>query len=479
AVPRCLPPLPTRRSSDLAAAGPAPASQPSPRPQAPKRPPSVMEVQEERSDPELLELFIEEAKEEIASIQRYLPIWAERPEDSDALISVRRSFHTLKGSGRMVGAQLIGEFAWSIENLLNRVINQTLEATPAMVEFIGEAASVFPQLIEQLEVGIAPRADVQLLMKRAEAFAAGDPDISAQTGESPDAARSNEPEGEPEPSTSDTARMEAAASPQAEAPAAGAAMDPVLSEIFVKETLGHLETLRAFVESASRGEPPYFVDEPVYRACHTLLGSAKMAAFAPAVALARPLSEHLGRLFQSGRGLDGEGIRTLAAAAGEIRRMTQSLAAGSPFTPDGDVVARLERLGESAVEPPQPKSTESLSTDDAFDPEIAAIFTEEAAEILENAEVALDALRRDGSATSSVVELQRLVHTLKGGARMAGISAMGDLSHALVTLLAGMAEKRFEPTGAALDLVQQCFDELHRMRDRIDAGHRVASAGEL
>src|SRR5690606_34194162 len=66
-----------------AAAGPAPASQPSPRPQAPKRPPSVMEVQEERSDPELLELFIEEAKEEIASIQRYLPIWAERPEDSD------------------------------------------------------------------------------------------------------------------------------------------------------------------------------------------------------------------------------------------------------------------------------------------------------------------------------------------------------------------------------------------------------------
>ena len=33
---------------------------------------------------------------------------------------MRRSFHTLKGSGRMVGAQLIGEFAWSIENLLNR-----------------------------------------------------------------------------------------------------------------------------------------------------------------------------------------------------------------------------------------------------------------------------------------------------------------------------------------------------------------------
>ena len=50
--------------------------------------------------------------------------------NSEALIATRRSFHTLKGSGRMVGAQLIGEFAWSIENLLNRLINQTLEPTP-------------------------------------------------------------------------------------------------------------------------------------------------------------------------------------------------------------------------------------------------------------------------------------------------------------------------------------------------------------
>src|SRR5690606_26381765 len=133
---------------------PAPvAPQPAPK-KAPKPAPPVMEVDEERSDPELLELFIEEAKEEIASIARFLPIWAERPEDTDALISVRRSFHTRKGSGRMVGAQMIGEFAWSIENLLNRVINQTLDPTPSMIEFITEAADVFPQLIEQLEVGI-------------------------------------------------------------------------------------------------------------------------------------------------------------------------------------------------------------------------------------------------------------------------------------------------------------------------------------
>jgi len=60
-----------------------------------------MEVHQERSDPELVELFIEEAKEEIASIHRQLPLWTADLKNSDALIAVRRSYHTLKGSGRM------------------------------------------------------------------------------------------------------------------------------------------------------------------------------------------------------------------------------------------------------------------------------------------------------------------------------------------------------------------------------------------
>src|SRR5690606_3017608 len=70
----------------------------------------VVAANAEHLHPELLELFIEEAKEEIASINRHLPAWAEAPDDMESLITVRRSFHTLKGSGRMVGAERIGEY---------------------------------------------------------------------------------------------------------------------------------------------------------------------------------------------------------------------------------------------------------------------------------------------------------------------------------------------------------------------------------
>jgi chemosensory pili system protein ChpA (sensor histidine kinase/response regulator) len=68
---------------------------------------------------------------------------------------------------------LLGEFAWSVENLLNRVINQTLAVDAAIVQLIEEAVAALPALIEQLEVGIAPQQDIQRLIARAEALADG------------------------------------------------------------------------------------------------------------------------------------------------------------------------------------------------------------------------------------------------------------------------------------------------------------------
>ena len=110
-----------------------------------------------------------------------------------------------------------------------------------------------------------------------------------------------------------------------------------------------------------------------------------------------------------------------------------------------------------------------------FDPEIAGIFAEEAAEILDNAELALQQVRQ-GQEQSAFVELQRLLHTLKGGARMAGITAMGDLSHALETVVTAMASGGVD--GPAIDVVQRCLDQLHHMRERIEAGN-VGSVAEL
>jgi chemosensory pili system protein ChpA (sensor histidine kinase/response regulator) len=452
--------LPVAKPAPAVAAAPAAAPPPAAAKKKAAAPsPSVMQVEEGRSDPEIVEVFIEEAKEEIASIQRNLPVWAAERTNSEALISTRRSFHTLKGSGRMVGAQLIGEFAWSIENLLNKVINQTLEPTASMIAFVTSASAALPQLIEQLEIGRPPKLDVQQLMKQAEAFADGDPDAPSMAAPSP-----------------------RATAPTASAAGAEPGMDPVLADIFVKEMRGHLEVIREFLETAKPGRGPHSVEEPLFRACHTLLGSARMAGYEPAMKLAAPLAEHLRRYFEAGVGLPDKAVNALRAAAAEIEAMANALTAGRPAALNQAV---LESLAALAYVPPAPVEEKPAPAPavpepapaSAFDPEIAAIFSEEAAEMLESSEAALQEVRQQDQA--ALARLQRFLHTLKGGARMAGVLAMGDLSHALETLLSRIAEGSCRATPAAFDLVQRGLDELQHMRDAIDAGRAIGAAAGL
>ncbi|HIE54304.1 MAG TPA: hypothetical protein EYP90_03820, partial [Chromatiaceae bacterium] len=92
----------------------------------------------EAIDPEIFGIFMEEANEELSVIQQEYPKWREDTSEEGALQTFRRSFHTLKGSGRMVGAHVIGEFAWSVENLLNRVMDGTVAVDSEVLTFLDE-----------------------------------------------------------------------------------------------------------------------------------------------------------------------------------------------------------------------------------------------------------------------------------------------------------------------------------------------------
>jgi len=438
-------------------------------------PPAAPVVREtaEHLDPELLELFIEEAKEEIATIARNLPAWAEAPDDMETLITVRRSFHTLKGSGRMVGAERIGEFAWSIENLMNRLINKTLVRTPPMVEFILTASKAVPELVEQLEVGTEPQSDVSLLMARATAFAEGDPNAAVLK-----IARA-----EPEAKAADALALE---------------MDPVLLDIFAKETAGHLKVIHDYLEACAGHRPPYHVTDRLYRACHTLHGSANMANVDRGVAVAGALNRFVRRVYDHKVGFQQSGIAALKAAAKALETIVGDI--NRPGQNRSDFGVLIEHLGKlsDGVEPsvpleepeitpsppPQPPSepatplheeTEEVS----YDAEIAAIFSEEAAELLESADQALDAWKADRGAREPIEALKRHLHTLKGGARMAGIAAMGNLSHEIEALLINIDDGRIEPSSRIDEFLQQSIDELHQMRDTVIAGKPVRSNTEL
>src|SRR3546814_5296843 len=90
-----------------------------------------------------------------------LPVWRERPDDLERLRPIRRVFHTLMGSGRLVGARALGEFSWKVENMLHRVLDGTREASPAVVAMVDQAFYTLPQLLAALRGTAAVDADLR------------------------------------------------------------------------------------------------------------------------------------------------------------------------------------------------------------------------------------------------------------------------------------------------------------------------------
>ena len=325
--------------------------------------------------------------------------------------------------------------------------------------------------------------------------------------------------------------------PQAASPAP---MDEALREIYTRETGAHVATIRRYLNRQAQAPEPHVLPEDVYRACHTLAGSSKMAQARHGVRLAEPMDHWLRRAFTSGIGMRsadltllsdcmgameavavhldeptgyfvnhwqllerlGEAERTLDARIAEASRIAAAgLAFASAAPPAVAAPGAAPAVAAPAAAPGAPSvaappaavspaaapadvehATADLSSEPAgevpadFDPEVAAIFTEEALELIDASERALSDWREKPASAESATALKRPLHTLKGGARMAGIVAMGDLSHELETLVIHAEGGTIAVNGGVFDVIQASLDELARMRESVAGGHGVAPA---
>ena len=73
-------------------------------------------------DDDLLDIFLEEAREVVGQGHAAVAALAHEPSDLEHLSTLRRAYHTLKGSSRMVGLSEFGEAAWAMEQVLNAAL---------------------------------------------------------------------------------------------------------------------------------------------------------------------------------------------------------------------------------------------------------------------------------------------------------------------------------------------------------------------
>ena len=99
---------------------------------------------------DLLDIFLEEAREVVQTGQQALRALADEPGDLERQTTLRRAFHTLKGSSRMVGLAEFGEAAWAMEQLLNAWLAEQKPVSDDLRGLAGQALDGFGRWIDDI-----------------------------------------------------------------------------------------------------------------------------------------------------------------------------------------------------------------------------------------------------------------------------------------------------------------------------------------
>ena len=561
--------------------------------------PSAEKPSLEEIDPEILDIFVEEAREELEVIREYVSKWLGNEEDTEALMTFRRSFHTLKGSGRLVGAKIIGEFAWSIENLLNRVIDQTLKVSTDITDILSETIDVLPVLIDYQARGLVPEVDVQPMIERAQNLATPDYSTAPTCGTVVDLdivdiepVSDKDSEGDIEGNALEYSAQNEDDTEAETGAEEAISLDPILHEIFASESRTHIDTINSFLNRCKEMGGVCNIESDVSRAFHTLHGSAHMAGVEPIAEVSAALESYVNELQEQDKVVDSALLGLIERADNQFDTILQAINVPGAEIPDwqgllkdievahdqvlpeeeesedldeildlkdvetmteitglpgdleesgglglvdnSDVIELMpheletEHIDEQDVEQfvesepeidlkeesdhleskielqeedvqvesgielkeemarpetllPAVDEAQKLIDDEILsaDDDLISIFIDESHELMDDVDHALITWNDEPANKHPVQELQRTLHTLKGGARLAGIQEIGDLSHAFESLIADVERDKIENSTEVRDLAQSISDSLMAQIEKASDGGQVGAADEM
>ncbi|HEX5864273.1 MAG TPA: Hpt domain-containing protein, partial [Casimicrobiaceae bacterium] len=351
----------------------------------------LLETDAAQFDTELLDIYLTEADEVLDSIASSAARLEVQPDDREALTTVRRGFHTLKGSGRMVGLTELGEIAFAVEKVHNRLLEDERPASPAVLALIDTAQTSFRVWVDTLrrksrvtpdatalraaieraeaelpahEVPAAepPVAEVDAPPPVAEALAPAltapatipepssapvievielDETLSAEldaqdAGEQTTSAVADVIEFAPreqaaEPAMHPVTPPEAAAKPEPDEVTIGdVTLSTALYRILCDEAQQHLATLDAELQTL-QFDTTATPSQAMVRASHTLCGIHRTGGFPLVATTAKALEQCLLGLEERGPPLPYAAQPVLARAIAGLHAMTARVRARSPF----------------------------------------------------------------------------------------------------------------------------------------------------
>ena len=111
---------------------------------------------EPQVDDDLLDIFLEEAREVIQNGQQAIQALEQRSDDVEQQTTLRRAYHTLKGSSRMVGLNEFGEAAWAMEQLMNAWLAEQKPASAELRALAAESMLAFGNWVKAIAAKQSP-----------------------------------------------------------------------------------------------------------------------------------------------------------------------------------------------------------------------------------------------------------------------------------------------------------------------------------
>ncbi|WP_229260991.1 hybrid sensor histidine kinase/response regulator [Duganella levis] len=394
---------------------PAPVSMPAEAP-----PPAASDAAVEA---ELLDIFISEAQEVLVFVGEALP----QPRSEENLSMLRRSFHTLKGSGRMVGLNQFADAAYAIEKVLNVWLAEQRPVTDALYELLGSAAQALDVWVAELVAnGVSERNADALIAAAARVQDGGDAALEAAEPDEPLVAEPTEPAAptdapidEP-PAVEEIEAIAAPDEPEVIAPSAPPVVShgnviefPTITPPSVERDdnvkhIGDLEIplplyniylhesddlVRKLVQDFGewRHEPRRPVNPEALQAAHTLAGTSGTVGFKALRELALALEDTLEVLLPPAPHLDQVQHDLLDFTMERVRQMLHSFAAGELPDAQPELIGALQGLREElAATPPAASNEIEARLDDLVSETMDGINTPPVAQ-----ESALDQLFRE------------------------------------------------------------------------------------
>ena len=310
-------------------------------------------------DAELLGIFIAEAQEVLGVVVETLPRAADEPGNQATLTGLRRAFHTLKGSSRMVGLEAFGATAASIERVMNIWLADGRAATADLLALLAHAYAELDAWVAELAAGQAPQRDGAALIEAAARVQEGgafeppaDAQLDVQFDEQFD----------------DIPVLDVQITPPGEGAVrrvGDLAIGQALHDVYLLETEALCATLEdAF--AALRQDPAQRASADAITAAHTLAGTSATVGYTDLCELAHALERTLEKLSVPGAPLDEDGLDLFDTTLARMRAMLHVFTLGelAPGQPDliEQLAALRARLGTSPFDKLEPALASRLDT---------------------------------------------------------------------------------------------------------------------